>query len=318
LILRQMTGSASSKLNEAFGAGGPTFYPTVEIVAALNEAQRLFCLLTLALEKTIAWTVPPATTFFRMLQLTGDVPVLGFVNVSGGVNVAWAAGPTFEVEAWAPGITIMLNGAPYVIADVADPNNLTITTPAPDGAASYGIPSTNPAPLLFPDWIVPLRLTGWTSGAKIRPARLDDLWSLDSGWPNRPGAPVRYASLGADLLALWRQPAMPIVISLTYARAPVPLTDDLQEPEIPREYHPQLVNYAISRLRQVEGAEELAKTLPLLAGFLDAAQKYGDLMRARNRGGQYDTGPFELGDYDRSQLLALRPDLVPKRRRSAS
>jgi len=303
-----MCDVASAKLNEAFGAGGPTFYPTVEIVASINEAQRVFCLLTLILETTVAWNVPPATTFFRMLQLTGPPPVLGAVFVS-GADVEWVLGQQFEVEAWLPGTTILLGGIAYTIVDVASPVDLTIDPPSADAGISrvYSVPSAYPPSLLFPDWIVALRLTA-ASGAKIRPARLDDMASLDSQWVAQPGSPSRYVHLGADLLAIYRQPAAAgTTVQVTYARCPQPLTLDIQSPEVPEEYHPELVNYAIARLRQVEGAEALASTLPLLASFLDAAQRCADFVRAKNRGGLYDALPFELRNFDRSRLLALPP-----------
>lgn len=243
--LSTMYGLVSQRLNEGFGAGGPVFYPTLEIVAALNEAQRFFCLLTLALEKTTAWSVPSGTTFFRMLQLT-----------TGGN-------------------------------------------------------------LIFPDWIVPLRITT-TAGAKVRPGRLDDLSSLDSQWMAQPGAPYRYAHLGADLLAIYGQPAAGgTTLNVTYARSPLVMAADADTPEIPGEYHPALVSYAIYRVRQVEGAQEFAKAIPLLGEFLDAAAKYAAYVRARNRGGQYDKVPFEIEAFDRSQLLKLRGDLVPGRMKRA-
>ena len=229
---------AQRRLGEASSA----FYPTSEIIAALNEAQRLFVLLTLVLERSGIWYIPPATPFFRMLQATPP-----------------------------------------------------------------GVPS-----LLFPDWIVPLRITGGT-GAKIRPVRLDDLVSLDPKWPAKVGYPTRYARLGADLLAIYPQPAVLSVATVTYARSPAVLALDGDVPEIPAQYHPELVNFAINRMRQVEGAAQLASTLPLLASFLDAAEKCADFVRAKNRGGQYDALPFELGSFDRSQLLKARPDLVPTR-----
>lgn len=64
-----MYGLASQRLNEGANQGGATSYPTLEIVAALNEAQRLFCLLTLGLEKTTNYAFAGATTFFHMLTV---------------------------------------------------------------------------------------------------------------------------------------------------------------------------------------------------------------------------------------------------------
>jgi hypothetical protein len=65
------------------------------------------------------------------------------------------------------------------------------------------------------------------------------------------------------------------------------------------------VAYAIYRCRQVEGGTEFARTLPLLAEFLDACTEYGNYMRARNVAAGYDALPFELQNYDRSRLVGL-------------
>jgi hypothetical protein len=219
MTLATMYGLVSQRLNEV---AAPVFYPTAEIIAAINEANRLFCLLTLALETTASWTPTTNTTFFHMLPL-------------------------------------------------------------------------------FTDWIVPLRIT-LAGGAKVRPARLGELWALDSQWPQSPGAPYRYAAIGADLIALYRQPAVDTAVSLTYARAPLALSDDGDVPETPAEYHPVYVPYAIYRVRQMEGGEALASVLPLLGEFLDAATEYAGFVRARNIGQGYDSVPAELALFDRSRL----------------
>lgn len=220
----------SQRLNE--GASGPVYYPAAEIDAALNEASRFFCLLTLGLETTQPWSVPAATTFTHMLTV-------------------------------------------------------------------------------FPDWIVPLRLTTAT-GAKVRPARIAELQSRDPFWINSPGTPERYNHSGCDFLALYKQPATPgTVLQVTYARAPVPMAADNDIPETPAEYHPRYVDYGIYRMRQGEGAQEFAKALPYFNSFLDGAQHYAAYVRSRNLGSRYDAVPFELESFDRSELLKLRKDLVP-------
>ena len=216
----------SQRLAEGFGdTGGPTFYPWPEITAALNESYRLFVLLTLGLETTVSWIVPPATTFFHMLTA-------------------------------------------------------------------------------YPDWIAPLRIASDTR-AKVRPARPADLWSLDSAWVASPGSPVRYAHQGADLLALYRQPAAATVLTVTYAQSPAWLVEATDSPAVPQEWHPLFPKYAIYRCRQVEGGAEFAGTLPLLEEFLAGAEKYGNIVRARNVGSAYDTLPMELSSFDRSRLVGL-------------
>lgn len=227
----------SQRLNE--GQTGFVSYPKAEIIAALNEAERTFVLLTLGLEITSPWTVPGATpaaqnTFFRMLSV-------------------------------------------------------------------------------FSDWICPLRIST-VAGGKVRPSRLDDLASLDSQWMTSVGAPTRYAAVGVDLVALYRQPAAPTVLNVTYARAAVALVNDADAPEIPAEYHPALVSYAIYRMRQGEGAQEFEKALPLLGEFMASATKYAAYVRSRNLGGRYDKVPIELEKLDISGLLKLRKDLIPERR----
>ncbi len=235
--LGKMEGLVSERLNE--GQTGPTYYTKAEIVAALNEAQRFWALLTLGLEVTAPWTIPGASplqqnTWFNML-------------------------PT------------------------------------------------------FPDWIVPLRITN-AAGSKIRPARGEELAALDSQWPISVGAPKRYAFCGVDLIGVYQQPAAPTVVNVTYARAPVPMVADNDVPEVYDEYQGRLVDYAIYRCRHTEGAGEFQKGLPFLGTFLDGAQQFADYVRSRNIGSRYDSVPFELTKFDRSQLLKLRKDLVPEKK----
>ncbi|HWE51401.1 MAG TPA: hypothetical protein VG273_16535 [Bryobacteraceae bacterium] len=164
----------------------------------------------------------------------------------------------------------------------------------------------------FSDWIAPLRITN-AAGQKVRPGRLEDLSSLDSAWVSSAGSPTRYVALGVDLVGLYKQPAISTTLKITYAKSPAALSGGTDVPLIPAEYHPKLVDGAIYRLRQVEGASEFAKTKPLMDGFLDAATAYGNYVRARNLGSRYDKVPFELEKFDRSKLYKFRPDLTPAR-----
>ncbi len=162
----------------------------------------------------------------------------------------------------------------------------------------------------FPDWIVPLRITDATGG-KVRPGRITDLSAFDSNWQTSPGPVKRYVYLGCDFIALYQQPITPVLLSVTYARAPLPLALAADVPEVPAEYHPGLVDYAIYRLRQNDGGSEFQKALPLFDNFLERARHYADYVRSRNLGSRYDAVPFEMQRFDRSQLHTLRPDLVP-------
>jgi hypothetical protein len=185
--------------------------------------------------------------------------------------------------------------------------------------ATWNVPAYNPAAPFhrmlqyFPDWIVPLRIAT-AAGAKVRPARLDELTSLDPRWWNSPGTPSRYAALGVDFLGLYKQAAGGTTLHVTYARGPVALANLTDVPETPAEYHPRYVSYGLYRLRQVEGGQEFEKVLPELDAFLEGAIRYGKYVRSRNLGSRYDKVPFELEKFDRSQLLKMRKDLVPTRR----
>lgn len=108
---------------------------------------------------------------------------------------------------------------------------------------------------IYSDWIVPLRIAD-ASGNKIRPARLDQLAALNPTWITSPGTPTRYASAGVDLMALYGQPAAGgTSLTVTYAYSPPLLISDADTPLFQPEYHPQLVNYAVYRLRQGEGLQ---------------------------------------------------------------
>ena len=212
----------TARLNE--GASGPTFFPPSEILAAINEGQRLWCLLTLCLEKQAPLTVPANTTFLHLIPIV-------------------------------------------------------------------------------PDYLSPLRLTDST-GAKIRPVTFGELWSLDAAWPATVGPPTRYVAAGADLVAIYGRSSSSVTVGLQYAAAPALLTGAPGEtPSIPGEYHQELTGYGIYRMRQVEGGQEFAQTLPLLDHYLQAAQEYGDYIRARNVGAGYDSFAFGVAAYDRSSLV---------------
>jgi len=99
-----MYGLVSQRLNE--GNSGPVFYPKSEMIAALNEAERFFILLTLGLEVTAPWTIAAATTFFHMLAVFNDwIVPLRITNLDGSkvrpssleelcaLNSGWIASP---------------------------------------------------------------------------------------------------------------------------------------------------------------------------------------------------------------------------------
>lgn len=202
-----------------------TYYPAANVLAALNEAQRLFCLVTLCLETTASFSLTSATAWYHVLPQ-------------------------------------------------------------------------------FPDFLLARRLVSST-GARLRPSRIDVLNALNTNWRNSPGAPIRYAVLGMDLLAVYNQPAGADSLTLTYAQAPPALVNPTDAPAIRETSHFALANYAAYACRQPEGGQEFAKFLPYLNTFLDEATAVQKLVKAKNLDANYEKPPFELEAMDRSRLLAL-------------
>lgn len=156
---------------------------------------------------------------------------------------------------------------------------------------------------LFPEWILPLRIRV-DNGSKLKPARLSDLAALDATWNSSPGYPSRYALLGFDLLAIYQQPlGTAVTATITFARSPVTLFSPGDQPEVPAEYHSDLIDGATVLLRAKEGGQEWKKVLPQWDSFMDACSKLGDYVRARNKEQGYDRMPIEIKRFDRSKVL---------------
>lgn len=155
------------------------------------------------------------------------------------------------------------------------------------------------------DFIVPLRVTT-SGGARIDAYTLDELNKESDTWRSDNGTVTKYAQLGYDLLAVSPTPAgAGVTINIRYAASPAALVNNSDEPEIPEEQRPALINFAIYWLRLKEGGQELAKTLPQLGAFLDVTQKYADFVRAKSKGPLYDVLPFDIASFDRGRLMKL-------------
>jgi hypothetical protein len=140
---------------------------------------------------------------------------------------------------------------------------------------------------------------------------LSELDALDAGWQSSAGDPERYSLAGLDLLAIYNQLAAGGSLTLIYAAAPARLTGDGDVPEIPANYHEDLVAGAIPLLRLAEGGQEMAKALPGLRRLFDAAAKLGAYVRQRSLDLRYDRLPAELDRYDLSRLLAIEKRRTP-------
>lgn len=155
------------------------------------------------------------------------------------------------------------------------------------------------------DFLVPLRVTT-SAGARLNPYTQHELNLESDTWRATAGTPTRYMQQGYDLFAISPQPAgAGTSLLIRYAASPAVMTSNSDEPEIPEEQRPCLIDYALYWLRLKEGGQELAKTLPHLGMFLDVAQKHAAFVRAKNKAQLYDARPFDLQSFDRSRLMKL-------------
>jgi hypothetical protein len=201
----------------------------------------------------------------------------------------------------AANVTVALNEGQALFVLLSLCQETTATMPLAANTAFYHMLT------VFADYLVPLRVRiSGTGGAKVSPARLQDLDALDLGWQSdNSGPPANYAALGFDFFAVHPQPsAAGTSLDVTYAQAAPALVLATDVPVIPAEYHPALVDYAIPWLRAAEGGKEFQASLSYFDRYLDAAQKMGEYIRARNIAQGYDRLPFELKSFDRSELIA--------------
>lgn len=141
-------------------------------------------------------------------------------------------------------------------------------------------------------YLVPLRLS--ISGARLEPARLTDLDARYFTWPATSGTPARYLQIGLNLLGIVPQQSGSSTLTVIYAKEPAVLTTGTDTPEIPAEYHPALVKYALYYLLQKRGGQYLTLALEKWDEFLADAAQCAEYVRARYRARKYDTLPAEI------------------------
>lgn len=146
---------------------------------------------------------------------------------------------------------------------------------------------------MAPRWIAPLRLE--LDAQKLQPGSLAQFRSLNPAWmdPSQRDAPQRYAMIGWQNLSAFPSPAIDTIITSRFATAPIQLVTDDQEPEIPTEDHPALVDFALLRMTAKEGAEPMTAALGGLRSFLAVAKRRMDTVKSRSIQLSYDTKPSE-------------------------
>lgn len=153
-----------------------------------------------------------------------------------------------------------------------------------------------PRPILT-DLVAPLRLA--VGGVRLRPSGIEELDSWNSNWQNTPGPAKRYCLLGSNLWAVTPQSNQ--TLQVTYACSPPALTAT-GTPILSEEFHQDLVDYSVYRVKLKEGAQQLQRGLIGLNSYLDSMTVLGNRIRARSLAAHYVTQPFELAKFDRSQL----------------
>lgn len=223
-------------------------------------------------------------------------------------------------------VTRMVNLGQRVFATLTLCIERTVSLPLDPGVAWY-LPLS-----YFSDWIAPLRVqtvpgvdytdTSVLAGslfdavtfadttlptiptaARVRPVRLQDLDALNSAWQSTAGTPEKYGCLGWNLLYLYKQPsAVGTSLTVIHAALPAELSLDADTPEIPSEYHQELVNFGEAMFLLPDGGNRASKGLALINGYLAAAGKLAAYMRQRNMALRYDTLPPEIRAQDRSRM----------------
>jgi hypothetical protein len=130
----------------------------------------------------------------------------------------------------------------------------------------------------------------------VRPATLAQLDAIDPNWRAAQGETVLYYGCqGLDLAWIYPTPTTSATaLLMTYAAEPGAMAGDDSVPEIPEEFHPALVSYALCTLPLMLGGSELARTAPQWDMFMQSVQQCASYIRNRNRGHRYDTAPPEL------------------------
>lgn len=142
-------------------------------------------------------------------------------------------------------------------------------------------------------------------GVKLRPRTLREFDALSEEWQAFEGDPAAYCFLGAtELMAVYPQPAEDGTLRIVAATVPPAIIADDDEPVIPLEHHASLVDYAVVRVRAMEGGNELLGELWRMDRFLGAVASHSNYTGVRARQRRYDVQPFEMRRFDRAAFLA--------------
>jgi len=173
----------------------------------------------------------------------------------------------------------------------------TATLPLAANTSFYNMLAT------FTDWIAPLRIS--VNGIRVSRSTYTQLAAGNPSWRAAAGTPVRYAMVGASLLAITPRPsAGGTNLTVTFARMPAKLTGGAGEsPEVPEEVHPALEDYSVVRLRVKEGGSELREALPLLGRFFGVVGRVSKYVRERSQSARYDTAPQEFTDEWKQKVI---------------
>jgi hypothetical protein len=156
------------------------------------------------------------------------------------------------------------------------------------------------------------------ASARIYPTTFHEQDCYSPAWEATAGAVEKYLTIGCNLIAFTPQPASGDTVQITYAACPVALVADSDTPEIPEEYHQELINFATFYLRLKEGGQELANELDNFQSVLDACLKLATYVRARCQAQDYDTTPpFDIKARDNSRRIKMQLQQIKTGRKAA-
>lgn len=153
---------------------------------------------------------------------------------------------------------------------------------------------------------------------RLQPTTFHEQDCYSAAWEATAGAVQVYLTIGCNLLAITPQPAGGDTLSITYAACPATLTADGDVPEVPEEYHQDLIDFALFYLRLKEGGLELKNAMANLMAFYDGALKLATYVRARCQAQDYDIAPpFDIQARDRSRKIKMELKTVAGGKKAA-
>jgi hypothetical protein len=97
------------------------------------------------------------------------------------------------------------------------------------------------------------------------------------------GSPRRVAQIGASLLLFDPAPSEMVSLEIEYERFPRAINSEQDVPEVPLAYHRTLGEYAVARMKMMDGGQEFARVAGKIRSFLAEAERLAEEVKKRGR-----------------------------------